>query len=398
MRLRDYVFPILITLVAVNLLVLFSIRPYEYNVSSMIRISQNEAEGVVPEYFQKGMVIFKDKGGYDGQFYYYAARDPLMQEGYFTNPYRRQRVLYPLLSNILALGSPERLAYSMYAVNLLSLGLGMFFFIGILRRCGVNPYMSLFYGLSAPSMMAMLYDVPSPLSFFLIIASIYYYIDSRLMPREQRIDKKLIVSSLFMALAFLTREDSIMVLAPLIAWDLQQEKSIRRAIILAASLLPFFLWQFFVALKLGSIPASASTDAIRFIPFAGITEYFVPQIKGVGGLGMKALLTLSASVMVLVFFSAVSVAVVAALRVKQELYYYIVSAYCLLVLFTVASQWDNYNGLLRMFYGLFPFLVLAYCVEKKRSFKYLVWSTAALSFLAVVLVLFVSPVYPYILW
>ena len=36
-----------------------------------------------------------------------------------------------------------------------------------------------------------------------------------------------------------------------------------------------------------------------------------------------------------------------------------------LVLFTVASQWDNYNGLLRMFYGLFPFLVLAYCVEKR---------------------------------
>ncbi len=384
---RDYIIPILITLVAVNLLVLFSIRPYGYNASSMIRISQNETEGVVPEYFQKGMVIFTDKGGYDGQYYYYAARDPFMQEGYFTNPYRRQRVLYPLLSNILALGSPERLAYSMYAVNLLSLGLGMFFFIRLLKRYDAHPYLSLFYGLSAPSIMAMLYDVPSPLSFFLIIASVYYYAD-----------RKLLASSAFMALAFLTREDSIMVFVPLLIWDLQKERSLRRAITLALSLLPFFLWQFFVTLKEGAMPASGSTDAVRFIPFAGIVEYFVPQIKGVGGLGMKPLLTLSASVVVLVFFSAVSVAVVAALRIKKELYYYIVAAYCLLVFFTVASQWDNYNGLLRMFYGLFPFLVLAYCVEKKTGFKYLVWSTATLSFLAVVRILFVSPVYPYILW
>lgn len=384
---KDYIIPILITLVAVHLLVLFSIRPYGYNVSSMIRISQNETEGVVPEYFQKGMVIFKDKGGYDGQYYYYAARDPFMQEGHFTNPYRRQRVLYPLLSNILALGSPERLAYSMYAVNLLSLGLGMFFFIGILKRYGANPYLSLFYGLSAPSMMTMLNDVPSPLSFFLIIASVYYYID-----------KKLILSSLFMALAFLTREDSIMVFVPLLAWDFQKERSIRRAIIICVSLLPFFLWQFFLTLKLGSMPASGSASAIRFIPFAGIMEYFVPQIKGIGGMSLKALLTLSAIAVVLVFFAALSGVVIVALRSRRHFFYYVAAAYCLLVPFTVVEQWVAYNGLLRMFYGLFPFLVLAYCVEKKTSFKYLVWSSAALSILAVVRILFVSPVYPYILW
>ncbi|MBI5236610.1 MAG: hypothetical protein HY886_10240 [Deltaproteobacteria bacterium] len=383
---RDYIVPIAITLVAINLLVLFSIRPYQYNVSSMLRISENEAEGVVPEYFEKGMVIFTDKGGYDGQYYYYVARDPFMQEGHFTNPYRRQRVLYPLLSNILAFGSPRPLAYSMYAVNLLSLCLGMFFFIRLLKRFDAHPYLSLFYGLSAPSMMAMLYDVPSPLSFFLIIASVYYYVD-----------RKLFVSSAFMALAFLTREDSIMALAPLVLWDFQKERSFKRVLILAMSLLPFFLWQFFVTLKLGSMPASGSTDAIRFIPFAGIGEYFVPQIKGLGGLGMKPLLTLSASVAVFVFFTAVSVAMIAALKTRQHLFYYVVAGYCMLVLFTVASQWDNYNGLLRMFYGLFPFLVLAYCVEKRPAFKYLVWSSAALSFLAVVRILFVSPVYPYII-
>ena len=59
---RDFLLPIIITLLAVHALVMYSIKPYKYNMSSMIRISQNEKEGVAKEYFQKGMVIF-DGGG-----------------------------------------------------------------------------------------------------------------------------------------------------------------------------------------------------------------------------------------------------------------------------------------------------------------------------------------------
>lgn len=88
--------PIVITLLAVHALVMYSIKPYGYNMSSMIRISQNEKYGVAPEYFQKGMVIFDDKGGYDGQFYYYVAMDPFLEKGYFKNAYRQQRILYNL--------------------------------------------------------------------------------------------------------------------------------------------------------------------------------------------------------------------------------------------------------------------------------------------------------------
>ncbi|MEK7842079.1 MAG: hypothetical protein AAB197_05335, partial [Deltaproteobacteria bacterium] len=60
--------------------------------------------------------------------------------------------------------------------------------------------------------------------------------------------------------------------------------------------------------------------------------------------------------------------------------------------------WDNYNGLLRMFYGLFPFLIFSFCLEGDRLFKGAVYFTAVLSFLTVIRILFISPVYPFSIW
>ncbi len=95
------------------------------------------------------------------------------------------------------------------------------------------------------------------------------------------------------------------------------------------------------------------------------------------------------------FLLAVGVIVLRRLRRAPHLYYVLAAAYPLLAVFTVPSQWDNYNGLLRLFYGLFPFLTLAYGVERARSVQYAVFAIAVLSMLAALRVLLVSPVYPF---
>src|SRR3989339_1033763 len=176
---RDFLLPIIITLLAVHALVMYSIKPYKYNMSSMIHISQNEKEGVAKEYFQKGMVIF-DGGGYDGQFYYYVAMDPFLEKGYFKNAYRQQRILYPLLARCLAFGNEGLIPYTLYIINLLSVAVGMFFLILILRQYSLHPMWSLFYGLSPSSIMTIQYDLPSPLSIALIIAAVYFYANKRI--------------------------------------------------------------------------------------------------------------------------------------------------------------------------------------------------------------------------
>ena len=380
---RDFLLPIVITLAVVHALVMYSIKPYEYNLSSMMRISQNEKEGVVPEYFQKGMVIFDDKGGYDGQFYYYVAMDPFMNKGYFKNAYRQQRILYPLTARLFAFGKESLFPYTLYIVNLLALAIGMYFLILILKQYSINPMWSLFYGLSPSSIMTIQYDLPSPISIALIIAAIYFYIN-----------RSLLLAVVFMALSFLTREDSIVVLMPLLVWDYQCNRQLKRIILLVSCLVPFFLWQAFITAKLGNAPMTTSVEAISFIPFSGIIGYIKTiefhDIKQIGG-QLSTLIVFS-------YFIMLSIIITRKLLSTRHLFYYVVAAYCLLAVFTVPSQWDNYNGLLRMFYGLFPFLAFSYCIEKDRLIKGSVYFIALLSFLTIVRILFISPVYPFSIW
>lgn len=379
---RNFLLPIVIALLAVHALVMYSIKPYGYNLSSMIRISQNEKEGVAKEYFQKGMVIF-DEGGYDGQFYYYVAMDPFLERGYFKNAYRQQRILYPLMARLLAFGKENLLPYTLYIVNLMALAVGMSFLILILRRYSLHPAWSLFYGLSPPSIMTIQYDLPSPVSISLIIAAIYFYTN-----------KKIISTAIFMAFAFLTREDSIMVLIPLLIYDYQDNRRIKRIAILAGCLAPFFLWQLFVAVKLGDAPMATSAEVVSFIPFSGIVGY----IKTIEFGDFKQIGRQISTLVVFFYFAVLSIIIVKKVVKTRHLFYYVVAAYCLLAVFTLPSQWDNYNGLLRMFYGLFPFLILSYSLEKDRLVKGGIYFTGVLSFFTVIRILFVSPVYTFRIW
>ncbi len=379
---RDFLLPIIITLLAVHALVMYSIKPYKYNMSSMIRISQNEKEGVAKEYFQKGMVIF-DGGGYDGQFYYYVAMDPFLEKGYFKNAYRQQRILYPLLARCLAFGNEGLIPYTLYIINLLSVAVGMFFLILILRQYSLHPMWSLFYGLSPSSIMTIQYDLPSPLSIALIIAAVYFYAN-----------KRIFFTAIFMALSFLTREDSIVILIPLLLWDYQYNRQIKRIILLLGCLIPFFFWQLFVTSTLGDTAVATSAEAISLIPFSGIAGY----IRTLRFSDMMQIGRQFSTLITFAYFIGVSVILVKKMLSRRHLYYYVVAAYCLLAVFTVPSQWDNYNGLLRMFYGLFPFLVLSFCLERDRKIRGAVYFTGFLSFLTVIRILFVSPVYPFSIW
>lgn len=380
---RDFLLPITITLLAIHALVMYSIKPYGYNLSSMIRISQKEKEGVAPEYFQKGMVIFDGKGGYDGQFYYYVAMDPFLSKGYFKNAYRQQRILYPLMARYFAFGKESLIPYTLYAVNLLALAVGMYFLIRILKQYSVHPLWSLFYGLSPSSIMTIQYDLPSPVSISLIIAAIYFYTN-----------RKIFLAAAFMSLSFLTREDSIVVFLPLLLWDYKCNRQFKRIVLLASCLIPFFLWQFYVTAKIGDAPVTTSAEAVSLIPFYGIIGY----IKTIGFDNIKLVGKQLSVLVVFAYFVILSIIIIRKLLYVGHLFYYVIAAYCLLAVFTVPSQWDNYNGLLRMFYGIFPFLILSYCIEKDGLIKNSVCLIGVLSFLTVIRIFFISPVYPFSIW
>ena len=83
---------------------------------------------VSPLINQQLKYAFKYNGsGYDGQFYYYMAIDPIGAR-YYTDyaGYRYARVLYPLLARIAALGNTTMIPYTLLLINLFSIAVGTF--------------------------------------------------------------------------------------------------------------------------------------------------------------------------------------------------------------------------------------------------------------------------------
>src|SRR5947209_4900533 len=83
------------------------LAPSGFDPLVMVRFSRDPA---APQFWDQHPP-FEDNGvGYDGRFNYYIARDPLLHSGpptYFDDAaYRYQRILYPLLAAVLALGQP----------------------------------------------------------------------------------------------------------------------------------------------------------------------------------------------------------------------------------------------------------------------------------------------------
>ncbi|MBN1656781.1 MAG: hypothetical protein JXA93_00190 [Anaerolineae bacterium] len=111
--------------------------------------------------------------GYDGQFNYYIARDPLGARDLVDIPaYRYQRSLYPLLARILALGQAGWIPYTLPLINVLALAGGTWCVEEILRRYHVNRWYAVTLGLYAGQLMSARLDLAEPLSYALVVAAI----------------------------------------------------------------------------------------------------------------------------------------------------------------------------------------------------------------------------------
>jgi hypothetical protein len=111
--------------------------------------------------------------GYDGQFAYYIARDPLDGWRLCDIPaYRYQRILYPMLARLLAVGQEGLLPYTLPLVNVAALAGGTWLTEQILRRYSMSRWYALTYGLYAGQLMSARLDLNEPLAHALVQAAI----------------------------------------------------------------------------------------------------------------------------------------------------------------------------------------------------------------------------------
>lgn len=113
--------------------------------------------------------------GYDGQFFYYIARDlrPLQTAQFLDVPaYRYQRILYPLLVKILSLGNSALIPWLLVIVGIASQTTGTWLVAKVLEVWGCNRWNALIFGLWIGLVLSVRLDLPEPLAYALVAGAV----------------------------------------------------------------------------------------------------------------------------------------------------------------------------------------------------------------------------------
>jgi hypothetical protein len=252
--------PWIVVLFLASLYCLFTLARNQWNPMSFVVIGRqfDPAHGV------SGL-------GYDGQFAYQIAINPLGASPFLDIPaYRYQRILYPLIARMLSLGNPMLIPWMMIVINIASLTLGTLATELILAGHDKNRWFALAFGLFTGQMLALRLDLTEPLAFMLAQWGVFYF-DRR----------KIGWSGLLFALAAVTRELTLLFPAACaLALILNDRKWLKGAGWGLAVLAPFAGWQIFLYQWLGKWGVSsggASATAFEWIPYHGWWGYHTDE-------------------------------------------------------------------------------------------------------------------------
>jgi hypothetical protein len=206
--------------------------------------------------------------GFDGQFFYIQALDPLLLHNSTIDAlraahggYRLQRAAYPALAFLLAAGKPSAIPLALLAINvivLLALGAG---FTVYARRHGWSTWWALAVALMPGMLLPTLRDLSDPLATASVLAGLLLWRGQRRWP-----------AALALTVAVLTREAMILVVVALAAeaaaraWQSRHVLGAWRRIALRAwpvVVVPaaaFLAWQAYITVRYGGPVGSAGLN------------------------------------------------------------------------------------------------------------------------------------------
>jgi hypothetical protein len=201
--------------------------------------------------------------GYDGQFYYQIARDPLHAAQFLDKPaYRYQRIVYPLLVAALSVGQARLIPYMLLLVNFVSVVLGTELVARLLTKKKLSPWFSLAFGLYFGQAASFLSDLTEPLTYFLVCLGLLLLLQ-----------KRSTLAAIIWGLAVLSRETAILFPLGYMAMYLYQRRWQDASRLVLLSCVPTAAWYFIVGLYfhtngLGGAPP------FEWIPFQGLFYFY----------------------------------------------------------------------------------------------------------------------------
>ncbi|MBI5117648.1 hypothetical protein HZA56_14315 [Candidatus Poribacteria bacterium] len=365
------------------ILLVYHVAPYHYNLSSLIKIGASNPF-FNPSALEPGLVVFDDPrsggDGYDGQFFYYTIKDLFMGLRGIANPFRYQRILYPSLAFLLAFGRANLLPFSMLEVNLLAIIFSSVLLWWTIRDTALPGGYILLYMLNIGYLIAVFYDVATPVCVGLIVAASYFF--SR---------RNLWATSAMMALSLLAQENGSVVLAALCLW-LALKKQWRGAFTLSTAILPWTAWQVFLWRRYDASPLVMSGNHLR-MPFTGMLSQIASlKLPGdwAGNLRELSVYPFMAFVLVLLIVS------IHETKKRPSDFMLVLLLHAFVgVCFNREQVWGStITSPARALAGVFPFLILCYSRERSAGLRILVILSGLLTLMGIVRIL-LMPSHPF---
>ncbi|KPK95205.1 MAG: hypothetical protein AMJ88_00910 [Anaerolineae bacterium SM23_ 63] len=203
--------------------------------------------------------------GYDGQFTYYLAVDPnpsAVVKRLDVPAYRYQRILYPILARVIALGDRSIIPWALLAINLVAHVMGTWAVMQFLVDHDLWRGYALIYGLWVGLVVGVGLDLSGPMAYALVVTGWLLYHRGRYLPGASLI-----------GLALFTKETSLLFWFPLLLSNVLNQRKWRAMSWLWVGGILFAGWQFWLWKEFGSPGlGSGGTMATPFewIPFMGL--------------------------------------------------------------------------------------------------------------------------------
>ena len=359
-----------------------SVRHYGGNLSSLIAVGA-QAKETEPAGLGHHVVVFRKSDGYDGQTFYYVADDPFLQHRAFRDPFRYQRIGYPLAIWAASFGRREWRPTAMVAVNYVA-DLAVALLSGLIiisSATGASIWLALPCAINPSLLIATQLDLAEPMAMALCLAGLLAFLRRRVA-----------WAMAAFAFAMLTREVSILFIVPLIASELAR-KRFKQTALIALAIVPYLVWQAVLLESFGHSGSAASQGNFD-LPFVGIRAVLAAahhtSIK-------QAIVHQGSIVAVIVFVCLCLVVAVQQMRRKFDVVVGSMSLHAAAALFAAPGIWLAFTSAARVFGGLYPLTVLSISRHRRLSLALLVGASILLTVLTVIRSLIISPTLAYYL-
>ncbi|MFB3894972.1 MAG: hypothetical protein ACE14V_01585 [bacterium] len=376
---KELLLPIVIVIAVYVVLIAVYIHPYQYKLSSLVKFDVQEPN-YRPELIPSGTVVFQGNG-YDGQYNFYIIKD-LWFRGTFTDAFRYQRVLYPILVDLLAFGNNNLIFVSFILINFISIIFGIIYLRKLIGQSCKSSWLIL-YGLNLGFVFGVLYDLGTPVAIGGIVISLYYLLKNRVG-----------LTALFLAISMLTMENAVLVIVPLILYFLWK-KEWQKSGILSISFIPWFVWQCILWNRFGIIPILASSGVIT-VPFYGIVQQIISIIQ-TQYTGLLAFLRQTNVVWILLFVVASMLISIYHFKRNKDLYSWLILFHAIFgICLSQTMIWTHtITSPARVLSGMFPLAILMYSQYQTDKWGklliYFIWLLTLLGILRI----FMLPIHPY---